>query len=439
MYCQSGLAPDPNRCRATRHEIPPSWRTGVAAAALLLASVAQAAELPLTLAEAEDLALAAEPGREALLARAGALDERAAVAAQLPDPMLRIGLNNYPVQSGNFSSESMTNAGLGYRQSFPAGDTRELSARRYGDFADEMRGHADARNRDVLRDTRIAWLEYYYWSRAEALVTESRPFFDDLATITRSLYSVGRKTQQDVLRAELELSRLDDRLVRIERERDRARAMLGQWIGSAAERPPGPALPEWESLPPSETLAMQLDRHPLLHAADRRVSAGDTGVGLARQRSKPGWALDVGYSYREGAMPDGSSRPDMFTVGVTFELPYFRRRSVDATLTAALHERSAAEADRELLRRRLRRDLEIETARWHELSQRVDLYDDRILGQARDHARAALLAYQSDTGDFADVMRGYVDELNTRIDYQRLQVERAQTWAAIVNLGGLQQ
>ena len=60
-----------------------------------------------------------------------------------------------------------------------------------------------------------------------------------------------------------------------------------------------------------------------------------------------------------------------------------------------------------------------------------------MLVQASDHAQATLLAYQSDRGDFADVMRGYIDDLNTRIDYLRLQVEREQSFALLANLGGI--
>ena len=95
----------------------------------LLAFVGTAAaqhRTPLTLVEAEDLALAEEPGRMALEAQATALEERAIVAGALPDPMLRVGLNNYPIESGNFTTEGMTNAGVSFRQSFPAGDTRSL-------------------------------------------------------------------------------------------------------------------------------------------------------------------------------------------------------------------------------------------------------------------------------------------------------------------------
>ncbi len=77
-----------------------------------------------------------------------------------------------------------------------------------------------------------------------------------------------------------------------------------------------------------------------------------------------------------------------------------------------------------------------EQAQYSVLSRRIELYERQILSQARDHARASLVAYQSDTADFADVMRGYIDDLNTRVDYIRLQVEQAQSYAAIANLGG---
>ena len=67
----------------------------------------------------------------------------------------------------------------------------------------------------------------------------------------------------------------------------------------------------------------------------------------------------------------------------------------------------------------------------------MTLYEERILVQAKDNAQAALLAYQNDRSDFADVMRGYIDDLNARIDYVRLNVEREQAYAVLANLGGI--
>lgn len=426
----------PETSRSIRYRIA----TALQALAMmtLLASVAEARpDTPLTLAEAEDLALAAEPGRLALEARAAALEERAVVAAALPDPMLRVGLNNFPIEAGGFSTEAMTQITVGYRQAFPAGKTRALGHDRFGLLADEMSESAAARARSVRTATRSAWLELYFLQRSAALIGESRPFFADLAEITRSMYSVGRKTQQDVLRAELELSRLDDRLIDIERRRARTESSLAEWIGEAARRPVASNFPGWDSVPPQAALQQGLMQHPALRAAKAQVEASDAGVRIADERSKPEWALDVGYGYREGRLANGEPRSDFVTIGVTVGLPFFRSRSVDASLTAALHERSAARAARLQLERELMRQLDTAYAEWHELTRRLELYDSRILNQARDQAEAAMLAYQSDAGDFADVMRAYISHLNTRIEHIRLQVDRAQAYAVLANLGGL--
>ena len=406
--------------------------------AIITATSANAqSSLPLTMAEAEDLALIAEPGRLALEAQAAALDERAIAAGELPDPMLRVGLNNFPLESGGFSTEGMTQVMLGYRQAFPAGKTRSLSFEKFGLLADSMNENAATRDRNVRTATQKAWLELYFLDHAEALIVESRPFFSDLAEITRSLYSVGRKNQQDVLRAELELSRLDDRLIDIERRRARTRAALAEWIGDEAYRPIATNFPRWTSVPAMPDLQQGLTQHPVILAAEAKVGASEAGVKIADERSKPNWALDIGYGYREGNLPNGEPRSDLVTVGVTVGLPFFNKKSVDSTLTAALHERSAARSSKLRIERELGRQLDAEHAQWQELTRRLALYDAEILTQAKDQADAALLAYQSDAGDFADVMRASIGYLNTRIEHLRLSVDRAQSYAMLANLGGL--
>ena len=393
--------------------------------------------VPLTLAEAENLALSEEPGHAALLARANALEEHAVAAGQLPDPTMRVGLLNYPISSGGFSTEGMTQAQLGFRQSFPSGKSRASSAERFESLSLGMSANADARMRDVRTNVRNAWLETYYWQQAHAIVTESRPFFADLATVTRSLYSVGRKTQHDVLRAELELSRLDDRLIEIHRHHMQAKAALSEWLGDDAQRPMAESLPEWTQVPALEVLQDKLQSHPAVVAADARISASNANVVVAEEGKKPGWALDVGYGYREGYLSSGEPRSDMVSVAVTMDLPFFSKNRQDRTLAAALRERSASNYEKTELQRRLSSELDAEYARWQDLSRRVALFESLILELSASQAQAALLAYQSEAGDFADVMRGYIDDLNTRLDHVRLQVERGQSYAVLANLGGM--
>lgn len=392
---------------------------------------------PLSLQEAEDLALYDEPGQNLYLSRAAALRDEAVAGGQLPDPTMQIGMLNFPIQSGGFRTEGMTQAQLGFRQEFPAGKTRELTVRKFRAQAEAMTYTADSRGRDVLTAVRIAWLETHYWRRAKHISTDSRPFFDDLVSITRSLYSVGRKNQQDVLRAELERSRLDDRIIDMTKHHALARAALSEWVGGEAVRPVLGALPSWTAVPPLETLLQGILLHPVLLAADASVGARSTGVDLARQKYKSGWALKLGYGYRDGSLANGDPRSDFVNVSVTFDLPFLRRNRQDRSVAAALNQRRAASYSREEVLRRLSSQLRAEHVRWQNLGRRLDLYDRLILNESVNNARASLAAYQSDAGDFADVMRAYVDDLNTRLDYIRLQVERAQSFAVLANLGGI--
>jgi len=400
------------------------------------APVAAQQRVPLTIAEAGDLAIANEPGSAALLARANALEEQAVAAAQLPDPVMRIGLANFPINGGGFSTEGMTQAQLGVRQVFPR--ARSPMANQFEGQAEAFTFDADARQREVLAAVRHAWLETYYAQQAEVLLTEKRPFFVDLVAITESLYSVGRKSQHDVLRAELELSRLDDRLLEIRQVREESRAMLSRWLGDDAYRPIAMKLPEWGELPSLEQLRAGLASHPALAAADAGVGARQAAVRVAEERKKPGWALDVGYGYREGFLPSGEPRSDFVSVSVTVDLPLFGDDRQDRRLAAALSERRAAIDSQAELMARLGSELDTEYARWRDLSRRLELYETRILDQSQSQAQAALRAYQSDAGDFADLMRAYIDELNSRLEHLRLQVDRAQRYAVLANLGGIQ-
>lgn len=395
--------------------------------------------IPLTIAEAERLATAAEPGIAALLARSTAASEHAVAAEQLPDPTLRIGVNNFPISGGSFSTEGMTQAQLGYRQAFPRSRARELAGETMRAQGDALVQLAEARRRDVVYEVRRAWLEVYYTEQAWVLVNESRPFFDDLVTITRSMYGVGRKSQHDVLRAELELSRLDDRLIEIGRQRAEAQAVLSRWLGDDARRPVAATMPRWGKAPDIETLRTALASHPSVAAAKATITSSEAAIGKAEEDKRPGWALDVGYGYRDGFLPSGEPRSDFVTLGVTVDLPFFGEKRQDRRLAAALSERSAARETKAELEARLSSELEAAYAGWSELSRRLALYEDRILAQSRGQAQAALLAYQSDAGDFANVMRSYIDELNTRLDHIRLKVDRAQSYAALASVGGISQ
>ena len=172
-------------------------------------------------------------------------------------------------------------------------------------------------------------------------------------------------------------------------------------------------------------------------AADAEIDARQAQIGAAREKAKPGWALDVSYGYRDGFLPGGEPRSDFVSVSVLVDLPFFNGKRQDRELAAALGERRAAVSARQRLAAELQSRLDVEYARWTELTRRLALYDAEILRLSRSRSESALLAYRSDAGDFADAVLGQIEYLDTRLEYLRLQVERAQSFAVLANLGGL--
>jgi outer membrane protein TolC len=440
--------------------------------ALLCVTAAPGAEL--TLAEAEALSTADEPGLRAIREKALALREQAVADGQLADPKLKLGVLSLPTDSFDFDQEPMTQIQVGVQQAFPAGRTLEYKSRRTGRLAAAQAATGDARALEVVEAVRRAWLETYYWVRAGQVVRESQVLFKQLVNITRSRYAAGGRNQQDVIQAELELERLQDRVLSILAKEEQARAELGRWVGPerAGDVLPN-GLPELPPVYGRKELVDDLDRHPSILAESARVEAGTEAVAMARQAYKPRWMVDLTYGFRQGRNPAsgttdaqeavslgrkllaqqgisvpnygllekqlapvGSERADFLSVMVLVDLPLFTHNRQDRRMAASRHETQAAMRTRESRRLELRRMLDELYAGWQRTSERLERYRTVLIPRARESAEAALTAYQSDRGDFTALMRARIAELDTRLEALRLAVDRAKAQAGLLYLAG---
>jgi len=421
------------------------WRSSVLLFSVVLflaveqgAAAAEGSQAPLTIAEVERLALADEPGQQALLESAQAALSGAVAAGQLPDPALRFGVANFPLESGGFRTEGMTQLKLGLRQPLPAPGTLRAKTRKFEAQAQVYDRRADVRIRQVRYQARVAWLELWHGQKAADLVRTTRPQLAHLAKVTLSLYRVGRKSQQDLFQAELELARLDDRLQQVADRTEQARGELARWIGVAsAARPLTETLPDWPGLPEVAALHQSVLAHPRINVADAVIGGREATVALAEARYRPDWALDLSYGLRDGALPSGEPRSDFVSLMLTLDLPLFPGQRQDRKLAQARSESRAARFDREELRRRLTSELDVQLQTWVLLASRIGRYEEQILTLAGRRAEAALAAYQSDTGSFSELVDATVGEMEMRLEYTRLMVQQGLTYARIAELGGI--
>ncbi|GIX21314.1 MAG: hypothetical protein KatS3mg121_0097 [Gammaproteobacteria bacterium] len=265
----------------------------------------------LSLPEAERLALAREPALAAAERRAAGLREQAVAAGALPDPQLRVGLMNVPADGYALDRDPMTQRQIALRQAFPPPGMRSARRSVFEARSAAWTAQARARTREVRRAVRHAWLERHYWQAARAVVEQSRSRFEDLLAATRSLYAAGRRNQHDVLRAQLELGRLDDRLFEIDAQAAAAAAELARWVGGAAGRPLPAHLPDWPVPPPETVLRERLAAHPALAAARAQVAAAEAEAETARAAFRPGWGVELAWGERTARDALGVERPDL--------------------------------------------------------------------------------------------------------------------------------
>ena len=375
----------------------------------------------LDLAEAERLAIERDSGLDQGRAMAEADRESAVAAGALPDPELSLGLRSLPVDSFDPEDDMMSMVTLGVRQRFPGGQSRALTRER-GELAGRARdAEVKVREREVRRQVRRAWTRWAYTVRQLELVREEAVGFEELVEITGRRYSIGMGDQRDLSRSRLELAAVEERILDLEEVHESARAELARWTGRlpAAIRPGQGELP---TPPDAEVLMERLHDHPLLIAEARRLDATETTVDIARQSYRPDWMLEVSYGHRLATDMDGERASDLASVGVGMSVPLFTRNRQDRKVAAARAEARASHHRRMDLLHDLQGQLETQLVRYQRRRDLIDLYDDRILQEAAERLELEFSAYGADRGDFRDLIRARVDELDYRL--RRLRVEQ---------------
>ncbi len=388
----------------------------------------------LNLSEVEQITKQNDYISKARQSRGDALGNSAIADAQLPDPQLNLGLFNVPTDDFDINSEPNTQLRLGVSQSFPRGKTlaiKEKQTKWAGNAEYQLSSDEVVKS---IRSVREHYLNLYYQITAQEIIDESRQYFAQLVDIAESYYKVGRVNQQDLLRAQLELSRLDDRVIGLKTKEDLARAELSKWLDGKAFEPIEKEYPTLPALISQQEIINSLVDHPSIQAEDSMVSFFDEGVAIAREQYKPGWSIGVEYRKRFGENNDGSDRENQAAAMVKVDLPIFTDKRQDRRLAASQHQVSAAKFVRSDKLQTLRQAVLRNYANWTRLSERNGLYEARLVPEANANAHASLTAYQSGVTEFTTLARARITQLNVRLDALRAKTERSSAHARLLYL-----
>lgn len=292
----------------------------------------------------------------------------------------------------------------------------------------------------LARDVKDAFYTFAFLSRSINIADESVELVRRFEQIARIRYATAAAAHPDIIRAQIEVAMLEDRLKGLEQLRPAVVAKLNATLN----RPPQSELP-WpkpEPLPPvhwdfDSLYALLLKQNPDLVSLQHRIEAMRSRETLAESKSKPNVELGIGFK----DMPEpsrsmgsaGSDDPLMAMISIT--LPIWSD-SYSAARRAARAERLQAVHEKIQLENALGSTLKQLLYEFADADRRIGLYRDTLLPKAREMLQASETAYQTGTIDFLSLIDAQRGLLQFQLEYEQLSAEIAKTLAELERIAG---
>jgi len=382
-----------------------------------------AAESTLTLQQAEQMAVHNNPALAAAGKQAEAMAAIPSQVGSLPDPKVSLKALNLPVDTFSTTQENMTQIQLGFSQAFPFPGKLGLKS----EAAEHMAAAALQNQQEfrlvLLRNTRIHWWNLAYLDKALEIIRRNQDLLRNLVKIAETKYKTGKGLQQDVLLAQLELSKLLERELKLQAARQRETATLNAILGRSANTvitTPRLTIAAVEAIQIDTTSLKQWAREhrPMLLAMDARVQAADSMVALAEKDYYPDFNVGAGYGFRQGINPaNRQSRPDFASIMLTMSVPLYTGTKQDRAVDQRMAEKAQVQFTREDTINQVDADIDAAASDLNIARNQVVLFEKGILPQARQTTASMLAGYQVNKVDFLNLVRAQLSEFNTDIQY----------------------
>jgi outer membrane protein TolC len=397
---------------------------------LLLAPVARAQQ-SLTLQEAQRIALARSQQVSANDAAAQAARQMAAAAGQLPDPVLKLGVENVPVTGPDrlsLSRDFMTMRRVGVMQELPRADKRRLKVERVERDIQRIAAERSQVIATVQRETALAWIDRFYSQAMVELLSKQIAETQLQEQGAEIAYRSGRGSQADVFAARAALASLRDKLGQTERQHRSAGLMLARWVGPEAQRLPVAGPIDWRSSASTDVVASHLAHLPQLEQLAAQTAAAETELRQAQANTRADWTVEAMYAQR------GSSYSNMVSIGISIPLQLDRANRQDRDVAAKRAALSEAQAKYQDALAAHEAEIRMLLNDWQSNKERIARLSADLLPAAGQRTEAALTAYRSAKGDLAAVLSARRDEIEARMQVLALEMETARLWAQLTYL-----
>jgi outer membrane protein, heavy metal efflux system len=377
-------------------------------------------------------ALQKNPEAQSALHAVYALQRRVPQVEALPDPIVSVGWAGNLVPFSVMQGDSSSYRGVTVSEQFPYPGKLKLRGAIAGNDADAAQADYETIRRRISVDVTTAYYDYFYYDQAIQITKRNKELLEKLSKIAEARYRVGKATQADVLRSQVEISLLIEKLTVLEEQRDTAQARLNTFMVRTPESP----LPPAAEVDPS-TLRFSLEElYPLAANNDPGVLRNRTMVERSRiavTQAEKDYKPDIGVSYM---YQQRSALPDMNGVTVSVNIPVFYKSKQRQAVAEASEGLISAEKMRDNRLNEIKFELKQKYLRAKASERLLTLYSKGVVPQSSLALESSMASYQVGNVDFISLIANFTTLLDYETDYYRQLADYQTALASLEALTG---
>jgi outer membrane protein TolC len=340
--------------------------------------------------------------------------QRPTQESSLPDPMISLGYKSVgnPLPGAGLGTQSNASLGVMVSQELPFPGKLKLKGDMASKEAQAEFQQYQAVQLAVISRLKQAYYRLQYTYTASGLLTRNRDLLSSLLKVTEDRYSVGKSVQQDVFKAQTQISILETRLVKLEQERRSREAEINSILNRASGTPvgrPEDAKPKELTATLEELFASARQNSPIIAGNQKMIERSELAVNLARKEYYPNVTLNAGYYNMGGMSP-------MYEVRADFNVPvYFwrkQRAGVNEQVSNLSQARRTYEATDQTLRAQIRDDFLVAQAS----AKLMKIYTETVVPQSNLAFESSLSTYETGSVDFLTVITNFSMILDYEMD-----------------------
>lgn len=379
------------------------------------------------------------PGLEASFNKWKASLERVPQSKSLPDPRLNYRYYIEPVETRVGAQRQA----FGISQMLPWFGKLELQEEAATKEADAAWKKFEAAKLELFYQVKDAWYEYYYLQRAIAILQENVQLLQSFEGVIRTRYEVAAASHPDVIKIQVELGKLEDRLKTVEELQNPIIARLNSSLNRPAETPvPIPQKIEERniSLADQEILDMVAASNLDLAAMDSEIAKKKVEIDIAKKGYYPDLTFGIDVINTEESTsptPPKDNGLDAVIASISLNIPLWHEK-LDSAKNQAKYEYLASMQSKNEMLNRLNSETKMVLYQYRDSHRKINLYRDTLIPKAEESVKAIETSFSAGNNSFTDLIDAQRVMLEFELSYERSLADNAQRLAELEMLAGIE-